>query len=183
VSNKNLPPNCSIDKGKYVIWKKQIKGKKHSMSLGKIDDGLKKIWAAYQKHVVQGKPIKRKCHSKHPLYKTWKGIIQRCTNPDSQGYKHYGGRGISICSRWANNFELFAKDMGKKPSPKHSIDRINNDGNYEPSNCRWADPVTQANNTRVQKRQRVVLKMLRNGEPIDRIVEEMNKVLPIKRRW
>lgn len=82
-------------------------------------------------------------------YNTYRGMLQRCNNPNSQGYKHYGGRGIKICDRWLdkkNGFETFFKDMGKKPSKKHSIERINVDGNYEPSNCKWATVIEQMNN-------------------------------------
>ena len=80
-----------------------------------------------------------------------KGMIQRCYNKNNPSYKDYGGRGITVCERWLdkeNGNENFCEDMGKKPSPKHSIDRINNNGNYEPSNCRWVTKAEQNNNTR-----------------------------------
>jgi hypothetical protein len=72
----------------------------------------------------------------------------RCRNPKASGFCHYGGRGITVCQRWNNSFDAFAKDMGPRPSVKYSIDRKENDGNYEPSNCRWADAKTQARNQR-----------------------------------
>jgi hypothetical protein len=87
-----------------------------------------------------------------PEYKTWQGVRDRCGNPNATFYKHYGGRGICVCERWANSFENFLADMGPRPSAKHSIDRINNDGHYEPGNCRWALPVVQHNNTRSNRR-------------------------------
>lgn len=87
----------------------------------------------------------------HPLYYTWHGMIQRCYGTKRKDYGRYGGRGITVCDRWKDSLENFIHDMGEKPSPKHSIDRINNDGNYEPSNCRWATPTQQASNKRMSK--------------------------------
>jgi hypothetical protein len=75
-------------------------------------------------------------------------MIRRCTNPDSTGYARYGGRGITVCDRWRESFANFLADMGPKPTPRHTIDRINNDGNYEPGNCRWATGKEQCRNTR-----------------------------------
>lgn len=80
-------------------------------------------------------------------YRTWCGMLRRCRNKNVIGYENYGGRGISVCERWLT-FENFLADMGEPPSSKHSIDRIDHDGNYEPTNCRWATAVEQNNNTR-----------------------------------
>ncbi|UOR02035.1 hypothetical protein MUN77_01505 [Leucobacter allii] len=82
------------------------------------------------------------------LYRTWKGMKSRCTNPNRPDYSRYGGRGIEVCDRWLHSFEAFASDVGEKPGPGYSIDRIDNDGNYEPGNVRWATASEQRRNQR-----------------------------------
>jgi hypothetical protein len=79
-------------------------------------------------------------------YRTWGGIIKRCTNPKTKAFKYYGARGIRVCDRWRESFEAFLADVGPRPSPRHSIDRIDNDGNYEPGNVRWATREEQMRN-------------------------------------
>lgn len=81
-----------------------------------------------------------------PEYKCWLNIKLRCRNPKIKQYDKYGGRGIDICEEWFNSFKSFFDHIGKRPSRKHSVDRINNDGNYEPGNVRWATVKEQANN-------------------------------------
>jgi hypothetical protein len=88
--------------------------------------------------------------SKHPLYPTWRSMIRRCNNPNYKSYKHYGARGVMVCNEWLGQkgFWNFVNSVGMKPDPRFSLDRINVNGNYEPSNCRWADSKTQINNRR-----------------------------------
>lgn len=89
------------------------------------------------------------CHDhKHPLYGIWRGIITRCCDISSNGYKNYGGRGISVCNSWKNDFLSFVEDVGPRPSQDHSIDRIDVNGHYEKDNVRWATFVVQAQNRR-----------------------------------
>jgi hypothetical protein len=87
---------------------------------------------------------------KIPGYKSWSAMIARCTNLNHVAYDSYGGRGILICHRWLASFANFYEDMGPRPSGK-TLDRINTNGNYEPSNCRWATPKEQQNNMRSNK--------------------------------
>lgn len=90
--------------------------------------------------------------SAHPAYGQWAMMLSRCRNKNLPKYKRYGGRGIKVCVRWEkgcdgmSGFECFMLDMGNKPSQKHSLDRIDNDGDYEPANCRWVLNKAQCNN-------------------------------------
>ena len=88
--------------------------------------------------------------SRMPIYTTWAQMIQRCSNIKNEHFKDYGGRGITVCDSWKNSFENFHADMGNRPKGK-TIDRVNNNGNYEKSNCRWATPIEQAHNRRMNR--------------------------------
>jgi len=85
-------------------------------------------------------------------YQTWSAMIQRCTTPGHKAYPDYGGRGIKVCARWRRSFQNFLDDMGPRPGKEYSLDRIDNDGDYEPSNCRWTTQLEQMNNRRMNHR-------------------------------
>jgi len=83
-----------------------------------------------------------------PEYLSWRSMKARCGNPNATGFKNYGARGITFCERW-RDFNAFLADMGRRPSPRHSLDRWPDaDGNYEPTNCRWATALEQRHNRR-----------------------------------
>ena len=84
-------------------------------------------------------------------YEIWAGMIKRCENARSKAFPNYGGRGIKVCRRWRSSFEAFLEDMGPRPSCRHSIDRIDGDGDYELGNCRWATAKQQARNLRTNR--------------------------------
>jgi hypothetical protein len=86
--------------------------------------------------------------SRTAIYHAWVAMIERCDNPKNKAYKNYGGRGITVCERWRESVANFVADMGPRPSKRHTLDRINNDGNYEPTNCRWATWDVQSRNKR-----------------------------------
>jgi hypothetical protein len=85
---------------------------------------------------------------KKKMRRAWAHMISRCHNENDKSFKNYGARGIQVCERWRNSFDTFFTDVGMRPGTGYSLDRINNDGNYEPSNCRWATVEEQHRNTR-----------------------------------
>lgn len=113
-----------------------------------------------------GQPVGNFLHgmSGSPEFKTWISMLARCTNAQANGYEKYGGRGIKICDEWLGSFLNFLKDMGPRPKGK-SLDRIDNDGNYEPANCRWAT-------WKEQNRNRSTSRPSWHYEEIEKIVEQ-----------
>ena len=95
--------------------------------------------------------------SKHPLFKAWDHMLQRCYNPNCEAYRNYGARGIQVCSSWKESFDSFLKDMLPNWERDLTLERINNDGNYEPANCKWATRSEQNSNRRPYKWKRNVV--------------------------
>ena len=156
---------CECGRQKVVLLNNVLRGK--SLSCGCLRKELNsKRWRTHG----------QASNGQTRTYKVWSHLKARCLNPDDASYPRYGGRGIAVCDRWAQSFEAFLEDMGPCPSSAHSIDRINNDGGYEPSNCRWATQQQQMQNTsanRFSYEQVVdILRRLKMGEKPSVIAKE-----------
>ncbi len=125
--------NCICDCGKSTTVRSYSLRGKDTKSCGCIN--------------IETSPRKSHGLTNHLLYNTWLGLNKRCNNKNDPKYKNYGGRGIKVCKRWLHSFPNFLSDMGERPNGL-TLDRIDNDGNYEKSNCRWATSTQQKRNTR-----------------------------------
>lgn len=136
---------CQCDCGNMAKVRSNSLRFGNTLSCGclKIDHAMKHV-EEHTKHGLSGER----------LYAVWKSLVSRCTNPNNERYKDYGGRGITVCKQWLHDYESFRKwafETGYDTAAKRNvctIDRINNEGNYEPSNCRWVDMKVQCANRR-----------------------------------
>lgn len=142
--------HCKCDCGNEIIVRAQSLKDGQTKSCGCLNKEL-----AIKRFTKHGHAQTEK---QHPLYKAWVNMKTRCINPNSTGYEDYGGRGIRICQRWMDSFENFLEDMGEKPSPMHTLDRIDVNGDYCPGNCRWATQTTQSRNQRISKKNKSGIK-------------------------
>ncbi len=128
-------------------------GKEHEAVARDVTSGDSKSCGCYNRDMTVARNKATATHgmTNSPEFTSWRGMIDRCRNQNCKDFSRYGERGILVCERW-NAFENFYEYMGRKPSSRHSIDRFpNNDGNYEPDNCRWATPTEQSRNRRNSK--------------------------------
>lgn len=133
------------DKRGEVLWRCRCKcGNESRITSSSLRSGNSRSCGCILK---DHPPKKTHGASNTKLYQVWKGMIRRCENKNTRHYNDYGGRGISVCERWRHSFENFINDMGPRPEG-YSIERKDNNGNYEPLNCIWASSKDQNNNTR-----------------------------------
>jgi hypothetical protein len=138
--------------GKTLLWEMQCDcGKVIVQQGGQVRNGKIVSCGCFQREASASRLTKHG-KSRTREYTIWNQMIARCYNQKNSRYYTHGGRGITVCDRWRNSVEAFIEDMGLIPGPKYSIDRINNDGNYEPENCRWATVEEQMNNKRTNRK-------------------------------
>lgn len=137
-------------RGNFTMWEVACDcGVVKELSANALQQGTLSCGCFRLERVHEAKATHQMCDTHE--YACWSRIKDRCERRANPSYKHYGGRGISVCERWRNSFELFLKDMGKRPDGTE-IDRIDNDGDYEPGNCRWVSRLVNSRNKRSNRR-------------------------------
>ena len=134
---------CQCGKEKVTTSTNLVSGKTKSCGCLMAEVRAKRRGVPHPSSTTHGATTQNK---RTPEYTSWISMRQRCRDPNHSCYKNYGAKGISVCDQWRSSFETFLRDMGPRPTPKHSIDRVDPFGNYEPSNCRWASFEQQQNN-------------------------------------
>lgn len=133
--------------GGAMIWLVSCEcGKTKTIAANRLRSGTKSCGCLHSEVMKKRNTTHGK--RRYPEYSVWAGMIKRCESKNEKCYPDYGGRGITVCERWRNSFQSFFDDMGPRPSPKHEIDRIDTNGNYEPSNCRWIIRLANSRNKR-----------------------------------
>ena len=130
---------CQCDCGNVLVVRAASLGTGNTKSCGCL-----KIKIDREIHIKHGETVAGRTTKE---YRAYRAIMTRCYNNKYFGYRDYGGKGITVCRSWLESFSNFLKDVGRAPSPTHSLDRIDNNGNYEPGNVRWATPAEQSRNT------------------------------------
>ncbi len=168
------PYHVSPSGRKHVKWKCQCDcGKVKEVLATSLKSGTTNSCGCFRKDINTKHGMRQT-----PTYKSWCHMKARCYNPNTEMYPHYGGRGITVCDRWLNSFENFLEDMGEKLEGT-SIDRIDNDGNYEPSNCEWATSRKQASHTSQTKLNPDLVKYIREQRATGRTYKDLSTELRI----